>query len=291
LNEYALLIKENLVRLQNGNDHTVARKIAMQLHQCMWPVDADKIVASLIKTNVADGVLDWVSAVAKQLPVRVLLKSLGFEEVEEALIAAQLPVLATIMLPHKTPEQVDCINAVAEDVYRTVATHLLAKGLAPVDDSSLLPLYVSNCIGLFIQSYDAGRGLLCNALLAALQQDVSGTDTNGLRQLIIETLRFNPPVHNTRRVAVADIALGDVTIREGDMMLVVLAAANRDPLQFAAPDQFDMERTNNRQYLSFGVGIHACIADHFITLLLQDCLLYFVYPLQQSDLVGRNAAI
>jgi len=285
LNEYALSIKEHLVRLQNGKAHIVARSIAMQLHQCMWPVEIAEVAAQLIGAAATGGVIDWGTVIAKQLPVRVLLKSFGFEQTDEAMIAAQLPVLATIMWPHKTPDQVNGINAIAKEIYGAVEAHLLKKGIAPGNDDSLLPLYVSNCIGLFIQSYDAGRGLLCNALLSLLEEDNIQAAVNNLRQAIVETLRFNPPVHNTRRVAAGAIELDGVAIPEGAAMLVVLAAANRDAMQFVEPDRFHINRANNHQHLSFGAGIHACLADHFVTQLVQECLLYLFTQYKKIALI------
>lgn len=55
-------------------------------------------------------------------------------------------------------------------------------------------------------------------------------------------MRFDPPVQNTRRFAIEDIRLGDLTIRAGEQVLLILAAANRDPSEFPIPDRFDLDR-------------------------------------------------
>jgi cytochrome P450 len=63
---------------------------------------------------------------------------------------------------------------------------------------------------------------------------------------------------STLRYAVEDVALGGKVIPKGDMVFVVIGAANRDPAQFASPDAFDITRADNK-HLAFGHGIHYCL--------------------------------
>jgi cytochrome P450 len=115
---------------------------------------------------------------------------------------------------------------------------------------------------LFIQSYDAGRGILSNSLLQILANK-SFSDRSEIQKSIIETLRFDPPIHNTRRVANTDIILGETIIKEGEKILLVLASANRDSEKFETESNFDIERVNNNENLTFGIGGHMCLAKHF----------------------------
>ena len=64
--------------------------------------------------------------------------------------------------------------------------------------------------------------------------------------------------HGLGRTAIADVEVGDVLIRTGEGVLVVVAAANRDDSVFAEPDQFDIGR-QARHHLAFGASIHQCI--------------------------------
>src|SRR5205814_662395 len=79
-----------------------------------------------------------------------------------------------------------------------------------------------------------------------------------LRSAIEEVLRYDPPVQMTGRVALDDIDVGDITIRQGQQCVLLLAAANRDPEQFEEPDRFDIGRTDNR-HIAFSFGGHFCL--------------------------------
>ncbi|MBD0323472.1 MAG: cytochrome P450, partial [Aldersonia sp.] len=55
-----------------------------------------------------------------------------------------------------------------------------------------------------------------------------------------------------------DVELAGMTIRKGDVVLVAIASANRDPDRFDNPDDLNISRPENR-HLTFGKGIHVCI--------------------------------
>lgn len=99
--------------------------------------------------------------------------------------------------------------------------------------------------------------LLANPWLA---QAVTGDDRL-LGGAIEEILRLDPPVQAVQRQAMAAVAvsLGGARIPAGAPVLVLLAAANRDPALFPAPDQLDPWRPNAADHLSFGHGVDFCI--------------------------------
>ena len=76
-------------------------------------------------------------------------------------------------------------------------------------------------------------------------------------RFVEELLRFEPPVQYTLRVAAAPIEIGGVTIPKGSRIILLLAAASRDPDLFANPDQFDPDRPSIQHY-GLGGGIHYC---------------------------------
>ena len=109
-----------------------------------------------------------------------------------------------------------------------------------------------------------------------------------LQKSVIETLRFDPPVHNTRRIAVNDIDLNGARIGKGEMIFIVLAAANRDPQKFNRPNSYNIERPNNSEHLSFGTGSHMCLAKYFSVSLASEVLSYFQERYKTIRLLEKN---
>ncbi|MDP9793795.1 cytochrome P450 [Catenuloplanes nepalensis] len=102
-----------------------------------------------------------------------------------------------------------------------------------------------------------GSGL--HLLLSDREQWDRLADRPGLLPSAIdEALRYEPPVQTTNRIAREAVTVGGRTIGAGDSVLVVFAAANRDPAVFPDPDRFDITRTGRANH-SFGVGIHYCL--------------------------------
>lgn len=95
-----------------------------------------------------------------------------------------------------------------------------------------------------------------------------------------ECLRFNAPLHMFTRYALSDIELaGGIKLKKGEEIGLMLAAANRDPKKFPAPDVFDPDRAVQAN-VSFGAGIHFCIGAPLARIELQEALstLFQKYP-------------
>ncbi|SDL04263.1 cytochrome P450 family protein [Streptomyces indicus] len=94
---------------------------------------------------------------------------------------------------------------------------------------------------------------------ARLQQALGAGDTALLDTAVEELLRYDGPVEMaTWRYATRPLQIGGQEIAQGDPVLVVLAAADRDPERFAEPDTLDLTRRDN-QHLGYGHGIHYCL--------------------------------
>ena len=74
---------------------------------------------------------------------------------------------------------------------------------------------------------------------------------------IEELLRYESPSQFSGRIAPRDLELGGQRIAEGDAVMAMTAAANRDPAMFADPDRLDVRRSPNR-HLAFAWGPHFC---------------------------------
>jgi unspecific monooxygenase len=83
-----------------------------------------------------------------------------------------------------------------------------------------------------------------------------------------ECLRFDAPLHMFTRYALSDIEYEGIQLRKGDVVGLMLGAANRDPARFANANSFDPFRTDGAN-VSFGAGIHFCIGAPLARIELQ----------------------
>ncbi|AJF65550.1 cytochrome P450 family protein [Streptomyces vietnamensis] len=94
---------------------------------------------------------------------------------------------------------------------------------------------------------------------ARLQASLAAGETGLLETGVEELLRYDGPVEMaTWRYATRALTIGGQEIPAGDPVLVVLAAADRDPERFEGPDTLDLARRDN-QHLGYGHGIHYCL--------------------------------
>jgi cytochrome P450 len=82
---------------------------------------------------------------------------------------------------------------------------------------------------------------------------------DGWPNAIEEILRYDTTGQMSGRVAIEHVDIQGYPVRAGDAILLLLGGANRDPAVFEHPDIFDTTRTNAREHLSFGSGVHACL--------------------------------
>lgn len=123
----------------------------------------------------------------------------------------------------------------------------------------------SMVILLIVAGHETSVNLIGNGVLALLQhpdqRQLLCEQMGLLPSAIEEMVRYDGPVERaTMRFAVEEIEMGERTIRRGDAVSLVLAAADRDPRQFDQPDTFDITRQNNR-HLGFGLGSHYCLGS------------------------------
>ncbi|RNL88764.1 cytochrome P450 [Sinomicrobium pectinilyticum] len=282
---YTRIIRENLARRSNPPQHRERKETVMNLVRLMKPVDTKEIMGGLLAGTNKERV-NWTEAIAKVLPVTVLLKSLEFGKEDVDFILLHIAVIKKYMTIAMTYDIAEQLNAVSEKLYRSIEKHLLNRGWKIPDKD----ISISNLIGLCIQGYDAMRGLLNNVLIQYLRHKdvlkIEGRDD--FRKLVTETLRYVPVFHHTRRILPKDMNIGENFLKKGDELLLVLASANRDAAVFERAEFFDPDRKNNGDYLAFGSGVHSCPADHFSINLAVDMLDYIT---SRFKTVGLSADI
>ena len=116
---------------------------------------------------------------------------------------------------------------------------------------------------LLLAGHETTVNLIGNGVLALLdhpnQLALLRANPELIDSAVEELLRFTNPVQQpTFRYAREDFELGGQLIRRGDVLLPMLASANRDETVFANPDVLDITRSPNR-HLAFGLGVHYCL--------------------------------
>jgi cytochrome P450 len=117
---------------------------------------------------------------------------------------------------------------------------------------------------LFVAGHITTVNLIANGVYALLthpaQVEKLRADPSLVPNAVEEILRYYGPAETTTpRYARDDVELGGETIAKGSPLLVVLAAADRDPARFADPQTFDITREDANRHIAFGKGIHACL--------------------------------
>ena len=86
-----------------------------------------------------------------------------------------------------------------------------------------------------------------------------------------ECLRFDAPLHLFTRYALMDTEVEGISLRKGDVIGLMLGAANRDPARFVQADRFAPFRSDSAN-VSFGAGIHFCIGAPLARIELQEAM-------------------
>jgi cytochrome P450 len=268
------IIIENLARLGNPPEHDKSRKASVDLMKLWKPVDASYLIQNLIGEPKRPAYIDWVGEVSKKLPALALLKGFDFSTLEIDLMLSEMDGLIKIMLP-TSQVQNNSLNVSVAKVFGLLSAWVSRK--FGFKNEANINLYSANLLGLFIQSYDAGRGLLSNSLLQLLKQEQLKRKGKDYFELVVkETLRFDPPIQNTRRTLTASMIIQNQLLSEGENILVVLAAANRDPQKFKKPIVYNISRNESPQYLTYGSGAHQCVAEHF-SIHLASSVFYYLF--------------
>lgn len=116
---------------------------------------------------------------------------------------------------------------------------------------------------LLFSGHETTTNLIGNGMLALLdrpdQLDALRARPELIATAVEELLRFDGPTARTSpRFALEDIDVEGIVIPAGSVVIVGLAAANRDPRRFTEPDQLDVERAPC-PHIAFGHGSHHCL--------------------------------
>lgn len=121
---------------------------------------------------------------------------------------------------------------------------------------------IGNVVLLLIAGHETTVSLISNGIFNLLrhpdQLELLKEKPELIATAVDELLRFDSPVQLTRRLASEDVEIAGEQVKEGQMLVLLLGSANRDPDYFENPDTMDITRKENK-HLSFGTGIHHCL--------------------------------
>ncbi|HEY9521973.1 MAG TPA: cytochrome P450 [Thermopolyspora sp.] len=221
---------------------------------------------------------DVVRDFAYPLPVRVICELFGVPESDHELLTGWSRTLARTLEPPLSATARDDIAAAERAVaeFGGYVRELVERRRAHPGDDLLSRLVeieeqgdqltedelVATAILLLVAGHETTANLIANGVVALLrhpdQLAALRADPARSGQVVEEVLRYDTPVQFTSRVALAPMRVGDVQVGEGDIVMLLLAAANRDPAVFPDPDRFDTGRTGGG-HLSFAAGPHFCL--------------------------------
>ncbi|UGS34751.1 cytochrome P450 [Capillimicrobium parvum] len=138
----------------------------------------------------------------------------------------------------------------------------LVRAQTPEGDALTRTELLAMCTLLLFGGHETTTNLLSSGLLALLRHPdqlalLAGDDALA-QSAVEEFLRYDGPTRLSVRVMAEPLELRDRSLRAGDRVFLVLAAANRDPERFERPDELDITRDPNAQ-IGFGLGPHYCL--------------------------------
>jgi cytochrome P450 len=225
------------------------------------------------------GVIDIVGRYCSQLPVAIISDILGVPDQDRGRVL-EFGELAAPSLDIGLPwRQYRSVQQGIAGFNFWLAGHLRELRRAPSDNlmSQLIQMAESGSAETNLDEDELQA--IAGLVLAAGFETTVNLLGNGIRMLLdtpehLDTLRQRPelwpnaveeilrldsPVQLTARVAVKDVEVAGMRIQRGELVIIYLGAANRDPSVFADPNRFDIERPNAGRHLGFSAGRHFCL--------------------------------
>lgn len=218
-----------------------------------------------------DAPVDLISKFAYPLPLSLIGDLLGIPEPDRPALRRW----TTQMMQDRQEVTVPASREMAAYLRELIATRRRTPGddllsalvTAEVDGDRLSEREVMGSAFLMIVAgHETTTNLLGNAVRWLLEQPEVwrrlGSEPALLAGVIEEVLRFDSPVRlATHRCTIAPVLFGGVSIPAGEIVMISLAAANRDPRRFADPDRLVWDRASSdaRGHLAFGHGLHHCL--------------------------------
>ena len=220
------------------------------------------------------GEADLMVELAFPMPVTVVGEMVGVPEEDRAWFRPLMKTLVSSDSFNRTPAARAAVERAGDelDAYfveliarrrKEPAGDLLSYFIARADDGLLAEdeLFATVTL-LFFAGFLTTTNLIGNGLRALFDHPgemarlwaAPGLAASAVEEII----RFDSPVQFVHRNVLEDLEVDGRRLRKGEIVLILLAAANRDPARFTDPDRFDVRRPDNL-HLAFAWGLHFCL--------------------------------
>jgi len=136
-----------------------------------------------------------------------------------------------------------------------------------MDEEDMLFEHVMMLVGGAETTRNAISGGLIQLILHPEQWDAMVEDPSLIPNAVEEMCRWVSPFINMTRTVTKDTEFHGKTLKEGDELMMIYPAANRDPRVFDRPERFDIRRDfSQRKPIAFGYGRHHCLGAHLARL-------------------------
>ena len=262
-------------------EHTRLRKFVSRAFtpraMTAWQTNINEVADELVDAAIARRKTEAVSELAKPLPTRLIAKMLGipqqdqpqFVEWSDEMVAGAFAPLTrhgmrlSARSGTATAAMRRSLDPLISQRRRNPGDDLISM-MTPADaDDALTDDEIFWSAAMLIGAgSETTTNLLSGLLLTLAQQPDLYARLREHPELIPaaieEQLRMVAPVQGFYRTATRDYTVGESTIPAGARVLLLFAAANRDPRQYDDPDTFDLDR-NPTDHLAFGGGVHYCL--------------------------------
>lgn len=244
-----------------------------------WRTEVQSVIATLLDRLEPQGAMDLRHDFAVPMTLLVMARILGLPDSDDDFIRSLSDKLLLIarwrLLPRGQDDRVHATAAAIETLQGYLTPLIEARATAPQDDLLSVLAHgerlgtlsrqqvLANIMMLLMAGHETSINLVCNGTLALLQHPEQWAALTQAPQSLAQTtteecLRYDAPVKSLRRIAAQDVELVGHSIRQGEEIRWMIAAANRDPRVFTRPDMFDVMRAPNA-HVGFGSGIHHCL--------------------------------
>jgi len=220
---------------------------------------------------------EFRTALAGPLAVGTITKFLGLEGVTPDDVLGWYGSIADAIIDLTTSGRIDhadqqAVDQIRSHVMTSIDDDRASAVLQSVRESGALEAeeLTSAALVIMFGAIETAEGMTTNALWHLFDEPERWRRVRNDRALLAnaidESLRLEPAASLVDRYATVDTTLGDVNISAGDLVSINLLAANRDPAFFDLPNEFDIQRSNAKQHVTFVQGPHACLGVHLTRL-------------------------